>query len=119
MLKNFMLAISAIAVALTVWLAAGRSAAAEPAKQDFEGKVLLVYFKGRTADHAYTLQDVTLGELHGKKVLQGVHVDTGSEENWLKGRKTSIDWDAVESLIYYDSAEDYKKAMAEFGDESL
>jgi hypothetical protein len=118
MSKSSMMAIFAVIAGLTVWLYASRAMASEPAKDDFDGKIVLVYFKGRTAEHAYALQDVAFGEMNGKKLLHGVHVDSGNEANWMNGRKISVDWQAVESLIYYDDVEDYKKAMAEFSDGS-
>lgn len=119
MSRAFVLAGFALAVCAMLWTSTEHSVAAEPAPKGFEGKVLLIYFKGRNAEHAFTLEQVTVGQLHGKQVLHGKHVDTGEDANWMNGRRTTVDWTSVESVIYYDSPEDYKKAIAEFGDESL
>lgn len=119
--------LTAIAFAVTVGVAlwALQAFAADAPKEGaaaaetFEGKLVLVYFKGRTADHAFTIEKVTLEEFNGSKMLRGVHADTGQEPDWMRGRETKIAWDSVESLTIYENVEDYKKAIEPYQDDAL
>lgn len=81
--------------------------------------MVIVYFKGRSAELAFTLVNVKQTEMYGKKMLSGVHADTGQDSDWRTGREARIAFDAVESLTYYEGIDDYKKAIAEFSDETL
>jgi hypothetical protein len=85
----------------------------------FDGKLVLIYFKGRSSELVFTLMDVKLDELHGSKVLNGVHADTDDEFNWVRGRPVVISWDSVESMTLFESVDDYKKAIASSSDDTL
>jgi hypothetical protein len=119
MMRHFTLA-CCVLVALSALWAVSISANAPGGDGDsFEGKLILLYFKGRSADHAFTLENVEFAELNGSKMLQGTHADTGEDLDWMKGRKAIVAWDAVESLTVYDSVEDYRQAIAQLDDDIL
>lgn len=82
-------------------------------------KIALVYLKGRAVEFAFTLENAKIMNFHGKQMLSAVHADTGPDENWLKGRDVYIDWTSVESLVVFDSLDEYKKAIAEAEDQPL
>src|SRR5690349_4605457 len=119
-MARYFTAACCILVALSALCAVNLSAAAPKEEgESFKGKLVLVYFKGRTADHAFTLENVEFTELNGSKMIRGVHADADEEIDWMKGRKTLVAWDAVESLTIYDDVDDYKKAVAPFDDDTL
>lgn len=112
--------ITIVAVSVLTFVAARRLHADEAEKHDltFEGKVALIYLKGRSAEFAFTLEDATIVDFHGKPMLAATHAETGPEENWIANRPVFIDWTSVESITLFDSIEDYKEAIEE-GDDSL
>jgi len=119
-MARYFTAACCVLVALSALCAVNLSAAAPKEEgESFKGKLVLVYFKGRTADHAFTLENVEFTDLNGSKMIKGVHADTGEDVDWMKGRKTLVAWDAVESLTLYDDVDDYKKAVAPFDDDTL
>lgn len=118
--RQFTMAAFTITVGLALWTLQGLAADAPKAgAAAFDGKLVLVYFKGRTADHAFTIEKARFEDFHGTKMLSGVHADTGQEPDWMRGRETKIAWDSVESLTLYDNVEDYKEAIAPYGDDAL
>ena len=123
MSRRFAAIAFALPVAVALWALQGVAADAPKegaaAAETFDGKLVLVYFKGRNADHAFTIEKATFEELNGSKMLSGVHADTGQEPDWMRGRKTKIAWDSVESLTIYENIEDYKKAIEPFQDDAL
>lgn len=119
MSRNIVLAVITLAVVTTLWTAQDQRVGADDAPPEADKRVALIYFKGRSADHAFTLEKIQLFENHGTKMLGGVHADTGEAGDWMKGRETQLALDAVESMTYYEDIEDYRKAIAEFADDTL
>jgi hypothetical protein len=119
MRRNIAIAIVTLAAVAALWAFQDQRVAADDAPPEADKRVALIYFKGRSADHAFTLEKVSLSERYGMKVLRGVHADTGEEEDWMKGREALVAVDAVESLTYYESLEDYQRAIADFADDTL
>jgi hypothetical protein len=119
-MMRYLTATCCVLIALSALCAVNLSAEApKEGGESFKGKLVLVYFKGRTADHAFTLENVEFTELNGSKMIKGVHADTGEEGDWMQGRKTLVAWDSIESLTLYDNVDDYKKAVAPFDDDTL
>jgi hypothetical protein len=100
---------------------------AEPAKpktvadeaSHFGDKLVLIYFKGRSAEFAFTLVNAMFIDLNGQKMLSGMHADTGEASEWMRNRRAHVAWDAVESLTLYDSVDQYKQALEDASDTSL
>jgi hypothetical protein len=119
MSRNLLGATLMIAVLAATWLYATRAAAAEEQPSQFGDKLVLIYFKGRSAEFAFTLTDVTFTELNGRKMLSGTHADMGEATEWMRNRRAHLAWDGVESLTLYDSIEQYKEALESASDEAL
>lgn len=119
MIRHLVVAACVIIASSVAW--SMHTSAMAPGKEagEFDGKVVLLYFKGRTADHAFMLEKVKLSDLNGVKTLVGVHAERGDDVEWMKGRTAIIAFDAVESLTLYDNIEDYEKAIAPFSDDTL
>ncbi|WP_428304629.1 hypothetical protein [Lacipirellula sp.] len=122
-MRRFTIATCLVLVTLCCLWSVSTSAMApgkETAEADrFAGKLVLVYFKGRDDDLAYTLEKVRVSDLAGEKMLEGLHADTGEDGDWMKGRKAVVMLSAVESLTLYDGVDDYKKAIGPYGDDAL
>ena len=122
-MRRFMIAACLILVAFCcLWSV--RTSAMAPTKEteaadQFAGKVVLVYFKGRDDELSYTLEKVRVSDLAGEKVLEGLHAETGDETHWMEGRKAVVMLSAVESLTFYDSIDDFKKAVGPYSDDAL
>lgn len=118
--RHLIVSAFAITVGLALWtLQCFADDAPKEGAAAFDGKLVLVYFKGRTADHAFTIEKARFEEFNGTKMLSGVHADTDQEPDWMRGRETKIAWDSVESLTLYESIDDYKEAIAPYGDDAL
>jgi hypothetical protein len=119
MIRHLVVAACVIAASSAVWTM--RTSAMAPGEEtdQFEGKLVLVYFKGRTADHAFMLEKAQFNELNGVKTLVGVHAERGDDVEWMSGRTAIIAFDAVESLTLYESVEDYEEAVAPYSDDAL
>lgn len=119
-MRRLMIATCFVLATLCCLWSVGTSAMA-PAKEgdQFAGKLVLVFFKGRADDLAYTLNEVRITEIGGEKALEGLHADTGDDGDWMKGHKAVVMLSAVESLTLYDGVDDYKKAIGPYGDDAL
>jgi hypothetical protein len=74
---------------------------------NFSGKVLLLYFKGRTSKENGILVEPRF-EMQGERLfLVGKEIEDDSGGNWLSGMTTAVAWDCVEQYFIFDSAEDY------------
>jgi len=73
-----------------------------------DAKVYLVYstMQGRTA----VLEGVEVVDFKGIKCLKGRHADL----TWSKGKVYYIPVDKIESIIEFDSLEQYKQAVQNF-----
>ena len=71
---------------------------------EFEGKVVVVYFRNGDSRRGAGLVNVKLLELGGRTMLVGLGKDTGHERNWTAGVRTGIAWDEVK--VYYAMTEE-------------
>jgi hypothetical protein len=123
--RNLLLSVLTIAILGGAYVyavqadAADNAKAAEEPQSYFGDNLVLIYFKGRSADFAFTLSDVKFIELNGQKLLSGVHADTGDASDWMRNRRAHVAWDAVESLTLFDTVDQYKQALEDASDASL
>lgn len=122
-MRRFMIA-ACLILATLCCLWSVRTSAMAPAKEaeeadQFAGKLVLVFFKGRADDLAYTLNEVRISDIGGEKALEGLHADTGDDGDWMQGHKAVVMLSAVESLTLYDGVDDYKKSIGPYGDDAL
>jgi hypothetical protein len=120
-MRKLLLFSSLLAASLLIlsWSAHGGAQAPEKSDLPFEGKLMLIYAKGRSADFAYTLEDVSIIQIGGIDMLTGTYMDDGDSENWMGGCVVHVAMDAVESIIEFEDAQAYSDAMLETPDGTL
>ena len=120
-MRKLLLFGTVVAASLLVLAWSANGGAQAPVKNGLplEGKLMLIYAKGRSADFAFTLEDVSIMQIGGVDMLTGTHMDDGDPENWMRGCVVHIAMDAVESIIEFEDAEAYLDAMSETSEGTL
>ena len=79
----------------------------QPTVPDLQGKLLLVYCRGRDILHPLLLANPCFQQQAGRTFLVGSVPPGDSDVGWSDGVQRAIAWDLVESYLVYDSIEDY------------
>ncbi|MEN6497616.1 MAG: hypothetical protein ABFD16_25225 [Thermoguttaceae bacterium] len=111
-MRTGMIAIGAafalLLVAASATLLLGQAPAKPIPKEEFAGKILVVYVNGTGERMGGTLRDAKLIQVGGRTFLAGIGVAQGEEYQWADGVPVRFAWDQVS--FYYLMTEEQNKA---------
>jgi hypothetical protein len=84
----------------------------QPLPESFKGKVLVVYELIGDVETHWGLRGARIETLGGKAFLTGTVIPTGEgEADWQGGLTIRIVWDAVKTILEFDSEAQYGERM--------
>lgn len=90
-------------------LSAKEEADKQPAPGNpFSGKVLAIFTNELSETNSYVLEEARLKTIGNRQFLAGKSASTG-DEDWTRELPISIAWDAIVSIIEFESIEQYKQ----------
>ncbi|MGA2604350.1 MAG: hypothetical protein ABSG14_08990 [Verrucomicrobiia bacterium] len=101
-----------IAVLLLIFSAVSYSADDKPKSGAVGGKVYAIFLGTRSS---YALEGVEAVDFNGVKCLKGRHVDM----TWAAGKTCYIPVDRIDSIVEYESFDQYKQNLHEYQENRL
>jgi len=101
----------AVAVGGFITVSEAEDTAKATSSTDLQGKVLTVYERGRDLTDATSIQKVQIIELGNRPFLVGTGVSTVPESDWVHGLKVMIAVDAINSIVAFDSIDEFNTRM--------
>jgi len=77
----------------------------------FKGAVLTVYARGRDLETAPTIREPQIIEIGKRPFLVGVCISAAPDSDWLHGLKVAFSLDAIDSIVAYDSSDEFLNRM--------
>ena len=93
-------------------LSAKEDAPKESPASPFTGKVLVIFTNEATDSGSYVLEEARLKIIGNRQFLVGKSASTG-DGDWTRELPLSIKWDAIVSVIEFESIEQYKERSSD------